>query len=109
MCKRLLWLYLMVDGWNDDTNGSVVGHTDSPFAEQEIVHGGGQSLVFQYDNSGTATFSEGVVAQAAFIEPLRPRDEPAAHVSSCNRRAVYQRAALRRCFPSRRWQAKTAN
>jgi len=56
-----------VDGWNDDTNGSVVGHTDSPFAEQEIVHGGGQSLIFQYDNSGTAMLSE---ARRTFDQPI---------------------------------------
>ena len=37
-----------VDGYNDPTNGSVVGH---PFAEQTIVHGGLQSMPLEYDNA----------------------------------------------------------
>ncbi|MBL7187566.1 MAG: discoidin domain-containing protein [Phycisphaerae bacterium] len=39
------------DGWKDDTNGSVVGNSEVPFAEQVIVHGGGQSMNLAYDNS----------------------------------------------------------
>jgi hypothetical protein len=37
-----------VDGYDDPTNGSVVGH---PFAEQTIVHGGLQSMPLEYDNA----------------------------------------------------------
>jgi hypothetical protein len=37
-----------VDGFEDSANGSVVGH---PFAEQTIVHGGLQSMPFEYDNT----------------------------------------------------------
>jgi len=40
-----------VDGYNDPTNGSVVGHPNFPFAEQTIVHGGSQSMPFAYDNA----------------------------------------------------------
>jgi len=39
------------DGWQDDTNGSVVGNLEVPFAEQVIVHSGGQSMNLAYDNS----------------------------------------------------------
>jgi hypothetical protein len=34
----------------DQTNGSVVGHENPPFAEQTIVHSGSQSMPFAYDN-----------------------------------------------------------
>jgi hypothetical protein len=44
----LAWL----DGFdNPAINGSVVGHTDPPFAEQTIVHGGSQSMPLAYDNT----------------------------------------------------------
>jgi len=37
---------------------STVGNLGAPFAEQNIVHGGGQSMPFQYDNSRTPFYSE---------------------------------------------------
>jgi hypothetical protein len=41
-----------VDGFDNPTiNGSIVGHTDPPFAEQTIVHGGSQSMPMYYDNA----------------------------------------------------------
>jgi hypothetical protein len=44
----LVWL----DGFdNPAINGSIVGHTDPPFVEQTIVHGGLQSMPFAYDNA----------------------------------------------------------
>jgi len=44
----LAWL----DGFdNPAINGSIVGHTDPPFAEQTIVHGGNQSMPMFYDNA----------------------------------------------------------
>ena len=49
-----VWL----DGWEVETNGSTVGYPDPPAAEQNIVHGGKQSMPFLYDNSGTANYSE---------------------------------------------------
>ncbi|MDT8302320.1 MAG: LamG domain-containing protein [Sedimentisphaerales bacterium] len=44
----LAWL----DGFdNPAINGSIVGNTDPPFAEQTIVHGGAQSMPMSYDNA----------------------------------------------------------
>ena len=41
-----------IDGFdNPAINGSTVGHLDPPFAEQTIVHSGGQSMPFAYDNA----------------------------------------------------------
>jgi hypothetical protein len=40
-----------VDGFDDPTNGSLVGYDQSPFAEQTIVHSGNQSMPMSYDNS----------------------------------------------------------
>ncbi len=40
-----------VDGYDDPTNGSLVGYDTPPFAEQTIVHGGNQSMPLFYDNS----------------------------------------------------------
>jgi hypothetical protein len=41
-----------VDGYdNPAINGSVVGNTNAPFAEQTIVHSGNQSMPFAYDNA----------------------------------------------------------
>jgi len=42
-----VWL----DGYDDPTNGSLVGYETPPFAEQTIVHGGNQSMPLFYDNS----------------------------------------------------------
>jgi len=42
-----VWL----DGYDDPTNGSLVGYDAPPFAEQTIVHGGNQSIPLYYDNS----------------------------------------------------------
>ncbi|UCD52802.1 MAG: discoidin domain-containing protein, partial [Phycisphaerales bacterium] len=40
-----------IDGWVNET-GSTVGYLEAPFAEQTIVHGGGQSMPLFYDNAG---------------------------------------------------------
>jgi len=47
-----------LDGWEVEANGSTVGYPDAPAAEQNIVHGGRQSMPFFYDNSGSANYSE---------------------------------------------------
>ncbi|MHC4501611.1 MAG: hypothetical protein ACYS21_21195 [Planctomycetota bacterium] len=39
-----------VDGFDDPTNGSQVGHLDPPFYEETIVHSGNKSMPFTYDN-----------------------------------------------------------
>ncbi len=43
-----------IDGWVNET-GSTVGHMTSPFAEQDIVNNGKQSMPLFYDNSGVST------------------------------------------------------
>jgi len=47
-----------IDGYEQPTNGSVVGYADPPFCEQTIVHSGSQSMPLFYDNSGPAYYSE---------------------------------------------------
>ncbi len=41
-------------GYPGNGTGSSVGYTQAPFAEQSIVHGGGQSMPLAYDNTGAA-------------------------------------------------------
>ncbi len=44
------------DTWTDyavNNTGMTVGHLDPPFAEQDIVHSGSQSMYMRYDNDGT--------------------------------------------------------
>ncbi len=43
-----------IDGFGDPTNGSLVGYDNPPFAEQNIVHSGSQSMPMSYDNSAAA-------------------------------------------------------
>jgi hypothetical protein len=40
-----------IDGYDDPTNGSLVGYDIPPFAEQTIVNSGNQSMPMYYDNS----------------------------------------------------------
>jgi len=40
-----------IDGFEDPTNGSLVGNLNAPFAEQTIVHSGLQSMPMSYDNA----------------------------------------------------------
>jgi hypothetical protein len=50
-----------IDGYEDDTNGSIVGidtAVNGTFCETTIVHGGRQSMPFFYDNSGQAVYAE---------------------------------------------------
>ncbi|MBW7991155.1 MAG: hypothetical protein FVQ84_14225 [Planctomycetes bacterium] len=42
-----VWL----DGFGDQTNGSLVGYDNPPFAEQTMVHSGSQSMPMSYDNA----------------------------------------------------------
>ncbi|MCX5645120.1 MAG: LamG domain-containing protein [Phycisphaerae bacterium] len=46
-----------VDGVTNGT-GAQVGYWDAPFAEQKIVHGGKQSMPFEYNNVKTPYYSE---------------------------------------------------
>ncbi len=47
-----------IDGLTNNT-GSVVGYWDAPFCEQTIVHGGLQSMPFDYNNVVSPYYSEG--------------------------------------------------
>ncbi len=53
-----------IDGYEQLTNGSVVGYAVPPFAEKSIVHNGMQSMPLFYDNTGGATYSE---AERTFV------------------------------------------
>jgi len=43
--------FAWIDGYDDPTNGSLVGYDAPPFCEQTIVHSGNQSMPLFYDNS----------------------------------------------------------
>jgi hypothetical protein len=45
--------YTWLDGFEDPSNGSLVGYEFPPYTEQIIVHGGKQSMPLYYDNSVT--------------------------------------------------------
>jgi hypothetical protein len=40
-----------IDGWEVQTNGSLAGHADPPFAETDNVHSGSQSMPVYYENN----------------------------------------------------------
>ncbi|MHC4146252.1 MAG: PA14 domain-containing protein, partial [Planctomycetota bacterium] len=42
---------IWIDGFGTTTNGAVVGNDLPPYAEQTIVHGGAQSMIYRYDNN----------------------------------------------------------
>jgi len=47
-----------IDGLTNNT-GSTVGYWEAPFCEQRIVHGGLQSMPFEYSNVDSPWYSEG--------------------------------------------------
>jgi hypothetical protein len=59
-----IW-FTWVDGYGVPANGATVGYPapvwnlDEHYAETATVHGGDQSMPFFYNNTGTATYSEG--------------------------------------------------
>jgi len=53
------WIDGLVEYGGDAANGgSQVGHTTSPFAEQTIVHAGGQSMPLYFENGSASAISE---------------------------------------------------
>jgi len=40
-----------IDGFGTTNNGALVGNDLPPYAEQTIVHGGSQSMIYYYDNN----------------------------------------------------------
>jgi hypothetical protein len=47
-----------IDGYGTGLNGSMVGYAQAPFTEQKIVHGGKQSMPFDYNNAIAPYYSE---------------------------------------------------
>jgi len=47
-----------IDGYGTTNNGALVGNDMPPYTEQNIVHGGAQSMPYFYNNSGPAYYSE---------------------------------------------------
>jgi regulation of enolase protein 1 (concanavalin A-like superfamily) len=47
-----------IDGFADKSSGSTVGYLEAPFAERKIIHGGNQSMPFEYNNAESPFFSE---------------------------------------------------
>ena len=48
-----------LDGFGTTTNGALVGNDLPPYAEQTIVHGGNQAMIYRYDNN--LKFSEAIL------------------------------------------------
>jgi hypothetical protein len=48
-----------IDGITTKASGSTIGYLEAPFAEKAIVHGGQQSMPFEYNNVATPYYSEG--------------------------------------------------
>jgi len=40
-----------IDGFGTTTNGALVGNDLPPYAEQNVVRGGAQSMIYRYDNN----------------------------------------------------------
>ncbi len=47
-----------IDGYTDNSSGSMVGYPNPPFAERQIVHSGRQSMPLDYNNVNAPYFSE---------------------------------------------------
>ncbi|MEN6425140.1 MAG: discoidin domain-containing protein [Phycisphaerales bacterium] len=57
--EETVW-HAWIDGYGDQSSGSQVGYTDSPFCEKNTVHGGKQAMPFQYNNANSPYYSEAV-------------------------------------------------
>ena len=65
--NEAIWQH-WIDGFGVPANGSQVGYVMPPYAEQTIIHGGGQSMPLAYDNTAGVKDSEAVLTLTA------PRD-----------------------------------
>ncbi len=63
-----------IDGFGTTTNGALVGNDLPPYAEQTVVHGGDQSLVYAYDNASKTS--------EATLTLVSPRDWTAEGVTT---------------------------
>ena len=59
--NEAIWQY-WIDGFGVPANGSQVGDVMPPYAEQTIVHGGGQSMPLIYNNRAGVSNSEAALA-----------------------------------------------
>jgi hypothetical protein len=66
------------DGFGGDPSlgGSTTGHIDGPFVETGVVHNGGQSMPFFYDNDGGFFDIDGQSSSPNFSEVLREFGAP---------------------------------
>ena len=55
-----------IDGFGTLTNGALVGNDLPPYAEQTVIHGGAQSMIYRYDNANKTS--------EATLTLVRPRD-----------------------------------
>jgi hypothetical protein len=46
-----------IDGFGTTDNGALVGNDLPPYAEQTIVHGGAQSMIYRYDNANKTSWA----------------------------------------------------
>ena len=58
---KAIWQH-WIDGFGVAENGAQVGYLLPPYAEQTMVHSGGQSMPFLYDNTTGVTNSEAILA-----------------------------------------------
>jgi len=58
---------IWIDGLTNGLSGSIVGNDPAPFAERTILHGGKQSMPFEYNNVKSPYYSE---AERTFDTPL---------------------------------------
>ncbi|MBL7188606.1 MAG: hypothetical protein ISS70_19960 [Phycisphaerae bacterium] len=62
------------DGFGTTTNGALVGNELPPYAEQSIVHGGGQSMPLSYNNNLSTSEATMTLAHSAGSGQAYPRD-----------------------------------
>ncbi len=48
-----------IDGYATKASGSMIGYIEAPFTEKTIIHGGKQSMPFEYNNVNVPYYSEG--------------------------------------------------
>jgi hypothetical protein len=82
-----------IDGFGTTTNGALVGNDLPPYAEQTIVHGGTQSMIYTCDNAGktseatlTLVYS---ACQIGFVESMKPAGNWAADTATLHQSGVY--------------------
>ncbi|MEN6575708.1 MAG: discoidin domain-containing protein [Phycisphaerales bacterium] len=63
--EETVW-HAWIDGYGDQSSGSIAGNIDAPFAEQTVVHSGTQSLPLTYNNTKAPYYSE---AERTFDTP----------------------------------------